>query len=127
MSIKTVKTEELRRMNGSEGLILQGCGGDPQEWLDGINGLLADEGILKNGSRVENISVFHNGDLTNILFPFEDGVDIDSPAVRPFAAGTETDLFRQSLETVRSRPRPKVLRHAVLLCRQFHGSTQHGA
>ena len=77
MSIKTVKTEELRRMNGAEGLILQGCGGDPQEWLDGINSLLTDEGILKNGSRFENISVFQNGDLTNILFPFEDGVDID--------------------------------------------------
>lgn len=77
MSIKTVKTEELRRMNGAEGLILQGCGGDPQEWLDGINSLLTDEEILKNGSRFENISVFQNGDLTNILFPFEDGVDID--------------------------------------------------
>ena len=77
MSIKTVKTEELRRMNGAEGLILQGCGGDPQEWLDGINSLLTDEGILKNGSRFENISVFQNGDLTNILFPFEDSVDID--------------------------------------------------
>ena len=64
-------------MNVSEGLILQGCGGDPQEWLDGINGLLTDEGILKNGSRFENISVFQNGDLTNILFPFEEGVDID--------------------------------------------------
>lgn len=77
MSIKTVKTEELRRMNGAEGLILQGCGGDPQEWLVGINSLLTDEGILKNGSRFEDISVFQNGDLTNILFPFEDGVDID--------------------------------------------------
>ena len=77
MSIKTVKTEELRRMNGKEGLILQGCGGDPQEWLDGINGLLTDEGILKNGSKFENISVFQNGSLTNILFPFEDGVEID--------------------------------------------------
>lgn len=64
MSIKTVKTEELRRMNGKEGLILQGCGGDPQEWLDGINGLLTDEGILKNGSKFENISVFQNGSLT---------------------------------------------------------------
>lgn len=77
MSIKTVTADELRRMNGKEGLILQGCGGNPQEWLDGINGLLTDEGILKNGSRFENISVFQNGDLTNILFPFEEGVDID--------------------------------------------------
>ena len=77
MSVKTISKDELRRMNVSEGLILQGCGGDPQEWLDGINGLLTDEGILKNGSRFENISVFQNGDLTNILFPFEEGVDID--------------------------------------------------
>ena len=77
MSIKTVKTEELRRMNGKEGLILQGCGGDPQEWLDGINSLLTDDGILKNGSRFENISVFQNGSLTNILFPFGGGVGID--------------------------------------------------
>ena len=77
MSVKTISKDELRRMNGKEGLILQSCGGDPQEWLDGINGLLTDEGILKNGSRFENISVFQNGELTNILFPFEDGVEID--------------------------------------------------
>ena len=50
---------------------------DVQEWLDGINELLTDEGILKNGSKFENISVFQNGSLTNILFPFEDGVEID--------------------------------------------------
>ena len=77
MSIKTVTTDDLRQMNGKEGLVLQGCGGDPQEWLDGINGLLTDDGILKNGSRFENISVFQNGELTNILFPFEDSVEID--------------------------------------------------
>ncbi len=77
MSIKTITTDDLRRMNGKEGLVLQGCGGDPQEWLDGINGLLTDEGILKNDSKFENISVFQNGSLTNILFLFEDGVEID--------------------------------------------------
>lgn len=77
MSINTVTTDDLRRMNGKEGLVLQGCGGDPQEWLDGINDLLTDEGILKNGSKFENIFVFQNGSLTNILFPFEDGVEID--------------------------------------------------
>ena len=59
MSIKTVKTEELRRMNGKEGLILQGCGGDPQEWLDGINGLLTDEGILKNGSKFDFSDIYN--------------------------------------------------------------------
>ena len=34
--ITTIKAEDLRKMQGKEGLILQGCGGDPQEWLDGM-------------------------------------------------------------------------------------------
>lgn len=77
MSINTVTIDDIRRMNDKEGFILQGCGGNPQEWLDGINGLLTDECILKNGSKFENISVFQNDNLTNILFPFEDELEID--------------------------------------------------
>ena len=77
MSISTVTTDDLRRMNGKEGLVLQGCGGDPREWLDGINGLFTGEGILKNGSKFENIAVFQNSGVTNIFFPFEDGVELD--------------------------------------------------
>ena len=41
-----ITTNELRRMTNQEGLILQGCGGDMQEWVDGINELLTQEGIL---------------------------------------------------------------------------------
>lgn len=77
MSIKNITAENIREMKGQEGLILQGCGGNPQEWLDGINELLTNEGILQNGSKFENISVFKHGDLTNILFPFEEGVQLD--------------------------------------------------
>ena len=50
MSIRLISTEQLRRMEDQEGLVLQGCGGDPQEWLDGINEILAQEGILKKGA-----------------------------------------------------------------------------
>ena len=78
MSISTVTTDDLRRMNGKEGLVLQGCGGDPQNWLDGINGLLLNRGILKNSTRFKDIFVFRDGDLTNILFPFADDVEIDA-------------------------------------------------
>ena len=45
MSIQKISKEQLRRMGDQEGLILQGCGGDPQEWLDGINQILTEEGI----------------------------------------------------------------------------------
>ena len=75
--IKQVTTDDLRRRSDQEGLVLQGCGGDPQEWVDGINDLLTEAGILRNGStfKAENVSVFQHGELTNMLFPFE-GVEL---------------------------------------------------
>lgn len=71
MSIKTITTDDLRRLKDKEGLILQGCGGNPQEWLDGINELLTEEKILLNGSEFKDCSVFKNDDITCILYPFE--------------------------------------------------------
>lgn len=76
MSIERITSEQLRTMSEKEGLILQGCGGDPQEWLDGINDTLTKENILQNGSKFENCSVFEHDGCTCILFPFE-GVDIN--------------------------------------------------
>ena len=70
--ISQITTDDLRKMSDKEGLILQGCGGDLQEWVDGINGLLTDAGILLDGSRFENVSTFQHGEVTNLLFPFED-------------------------------------------------------
>lgn len=70
--ILEISTDKLRRMGGREGLILQGCGGDPQEWVDGINQILTDAGILLDGTRFENVVSFQHGGLINLLFPFED-------------------------------------------------------
>ena len=44
MSIENITADSLRRMNGKEGLVLQGCGGDPREWLDAVNKLLTEGG-----------------------------------------------------------------------------------
>ena len=77
MAINTVTAETLREMKGKEGIIFQGCGGDPQEWLDGINDLLTQAGVLQNGSRFQNIESFQNGGLTNLLFLFEDGMSLE--------------------------------------------------
>ena len=46
MKINQITLTDLRHMNGKEGLILQGCRGDAQEWVDGINKMLTDKGIL---------------------------------------------------------------------------------
>ena len=46
MTIKNITTNDLRKMNNKEGLILQGCGGEVKEWVDGINDILTENGIL---------------------------------------------------------------------------------
>ena len=70
--IQKITVEELAQMKDREGLVLQDCGGDPKEWLDGINQLLAEEGILLSGSRFEHCYVFEHNGTTNILLPFEE-------------------------------------------------------
>lgn len=73
---KQIAPDDLRQMKDQEGLILQGCGGDLREWVDGINDLLTEAGILLGGSRFENVASFQHEGLTNLLFPFE-GVKLD--------------------------------------------------
>lgn len=46
MSIKQINMRDLLDYEGREGLILQGCGGDPQEWIDGINDLFTKQELL---------------------------------------------------------------------------------
>lgn len=72
MSITTITAQKLRAMQGKEGLIIQGCGGDLTEWVNGINDMLTEENILPDGSRMENCSAFEHNGLTCLYFPFED-------------------------------------------------------
>ena len=76
--MRELSIEQLRQMNEEDGLILQGCGGDPQEWVDGINDLFTKENILLSGSRfqADNVAAFHHDGLTNLYFPFE-GVELN--------------------------------------------------
>jgi len=69
---KHISADDLRRMEGQEGLVLQGCGGPPQEWVNGINQELTEAGILLNGSKLENVVSFRHDGVTNLLFPFGD-------------------------------------------------------
>ena len=82
LNIKNITAEDLRCMEDKEGLILQGCGGDPKEWVDGINQMLTEEGILLEGTEFTEVSVFEHGGLSCILYPFEGtALDIGKLAV----------------------------------------------
>lgn len=45
--IPKISAEDLKKMQDREGLVLQGCGGDLQEWEDGIH---------QNAGRRKNIA-----------------------------------------------------------------------
>ena len=89
MSIKEIKAEELRLKSGEEGLVFQGCGGAVKEWVEGINKLLKNEQILKNGTELDECYRFKNHGLTNLYFPF---------------GNAEVDMGKLAIWRIKARP-----------------------
>ena len=79
-------------MQGKEGLILQGCGGDPQEWVVGINDMLTEAGILLDNTKFTEVSVFENNGCTNILFPFDENVHAHTGKLAMWRLATHNDF-----------------------------------
>lgn len=77
MNIETITAEDLRQMKDQEGLILQGCGGDLNEWVVGINQLLTANGCLRNGTQFQKVSTFDQKGFTCLLFHFTEDVKLN--------------------------------------------------
>lgn len=77
MSIQEITKDQLRRMENQEGLILQGCGGPLQEWVDGINQMLTANGCLREDTTFQKVSSFDMNGSTCLLFHFTDDVKLD--------------------------------------------------
>lgn len=77
IEVKVVDAQVLRTMNKEEGIIFQGCGGPVEEWIDGVNEMLTEAGILKEGTRLEDVTKFEHDGVTNLLFKFGENDKID--------------------------------------------------
>jgi hypothetical protein len=66
-NIPRITLGNQRRMVGFEGLILQGCDGDIDEWVEGINEMLTEAEILKDDSIFKDKSVFEYKGLIDQL------------------------------------------------------------
>lgn len=77
MSINKIQLESLRFMKGKQGLILRGCGGEISEWIDGINRDFTKQGILLDGTKFKDVSVFDFKNGTCILYPFTEDLKIN--------------------------------------------------
>ena len=78
LSVTDISVNDLRKMKKTEGLVFTGCGGDPQEWIDGINDELTSAGILLQGSKFNNVFRFQHDGSTCLLFPFDPDVKLDT-------------------------------------------------
>lgn len=77
MGVKDITVEKLRTMDKTEGIIFQGCGGDPQEWVDGINDMLTESEILLDGTKFNSVLRFQHEGMTCLLFEFKDTVKLN--------------------------------------------------
>ena len=92
MSVKTISKDELRHLENSEGLILQGCGGNLDEWVDGINDMLTENGILLEGTKFRDCSTFEHAGVTCLLFPFREDVKLDLGKLAMWRLQTHTNF-----------------------------------
>ena len=70
VEIKQITTDDLRRMEGHEGIVFEGCA-DPQGWVNGLNDDLTKAGILLDGTKLQNVSSFQRNGGTCLFFDFE--------------------------------------------------------
>jgi len=70
--IREITIDEVMKFKDDTGLVIQGCSGDLQEWVVGINKMLSDKGILVNGHKLNRVYMFKAFGLTNLLFMWVD-------------------------------------------------------
>lgn len=62
--------------------MLQGCGGDYDEWIDGITNTLKDNGIVPDSFSFDEIYLFEKDGVTNISFALNNkSIDISKLAM----------------------------------------------
>ena len=71
--VNKITTTELRQGKINGGIIFQGCAEPHEDWVNGINEMLTDEGILLEGTKYkpEDVYTFQHEGITNLVFPFE--------------------------------------------------------
>ena len=77
---KISKSRVLKLAKQTEYLVWQGCGGQLEDWYDGITKMLIENKIAKENYKMKEMYVFENDGLTCILTPL-DKLDLGKLAV----------------------------------------------
>lgn len=68
--MKKLKLDEVKKLKNKnyDFLVLQGCGGDLEEWVNGITNMLKENGIIPDSFSFDEIYSFEKDGVTNIAF-----------------------------------------------------------
>lgn len=68
--IKEVTIEYLLNEFEGEGIVAIGCGGDINEWFNGVNFILTSSKVTSKPQAIGDAYKFENDEVTCLLFPF---------------------------------------------------------
>lgn len=69
--MEEISCNEVLELRNNDYLVLQGCGGDLNEWVDGITKLLIENDIIPKSFKFRKVYLFENNNLTNMAFPLD--------------------------------------------------------
>lgn len=79
---------DVMAQSGKEGLVMLGAGGALQDWINGVTGLLVEEGIAPEGYEFNDATYVNTtGGRTDLLLTFNPGLDIGRLAIWRLAFG----------------------------------------
>ena len=77
---RTVISAKIADMN-TEGLVILGCGGNLNEWIDGVTRILAKENIVPSANPADSFDdpfyLKTTGGRTDLVMPFKKGAKIN--------------------------------------------------
>ena len=82
--MKKLKLDEVKKLKNKnyDFLVLQGCGGDLEEWVNGITNMLKENGIIPDSFSFDEIYSFEKDGVTNIAFALNNkNIDMGNLAI----------------------------------------------
>lgn len=72
LNIDVSELEDIKNKCDYEFIVFQGCGGDIQEWIDGVTKIFVDNNIVDKSFSFKEIYKFQYNGLINLMFDLND-------------------------------------------------------
>lgn len=116
--MKQLKLEEVKKLKDKDYdfLVLQGCGGNLEDWINGITNMLKENGIVSDSFSFDEIYFFEKDGTTNIALALNNkNIDIGKLAMfrlsirDEFGAMWLSDYIDNYLKNINKKPKAPIV------------------